>query len=182
MLILSLIIPLVSAIIPLGVAIYSKQNTNKLHFINSFTKIYERTISLRSEISKITQAEIKRDFYYEIDIMLCSRTVRETVLDYLTEMENYFSLILNFFVWKTFKILVSLSFYQRLAVLYSFILIQRELTENKELFKNYIKAVEKMSWLPKINNNINNNDTVNFGGLQYGHSQCSADAEIKIHL
>ena len=58
------------AIISLLVAVYGKQNTNKLHFINSFNQMYHRTFSLRSEISIITQEEKKCDFYYENDLSL----------------------------------------------------------------------------------------------------------------
>ena len=72
--------PYIGAFITLLAAVYAKQNTNKLHFIDSFNEIYRQTFSLRSKISIITQEEKNCNFYYELDTILHSVRVREAIL------------------------------------------------------------------------------------------------------
>lgn len=135
---------------------YTQKNNDKLHFIDMFNEIYTKTFKLRTDISLLSQSIMKCDFYYETDIIMQSKQIQEVILDYLTEMENYFSFAMKISVWKTFKLMTSVAFYQRIASLYSFIYIYRKSTGNNELFKNYVKAVEKMKNIPKIAKNIKN--------------------------
>lgn len=52
---------------------------------------------------------------------------------------------------KSFKKLVSLTFYQRIVSLYPYVIYKRKSTNNVLMFKNYGKAIHKMTKIKKIN-------------------------------
>lgn len=92
-----------------------------------------------------------KSFFYEIDRIWHCEVLRDAVLDYLTEMENFFFLVVDHrSVYCSFEKLMSLALYQRLSVFYGFILRQRSETNNPGLFLNYEKALKEISNMKKI--------------------------------
>lgn len=74
--------------------------------------MYQRTFALRSELNPICQAGNTEDFYYELDRIMHSKDLQDKVLDYLTEMEDFFFLVIDHrSVFSTFEKLMSLPLY-----------------------------------------------------------------------
>ena len=159
------IIAIIAIIVTILLDMFSRTHNDNVHFINLFNKIYSKTFMLRAEISKLTQELSFVDFYYEIDIINSYVNVQEYILDYLNEMENFFYL-LNCRTRPTFNKLVSLAFYQRIVMLYSFILYKKQGIGKVKLFENYCGAVKKMKELEKIECQLNKASQVCYIGIR----------------
>lgn len=123
----------------------------KIKFIEKFNDIYRKTFALRNEISAITQRESGEEYYYELDHAVQNDRVREKILDYLTEMEDFFFLVTKHkSVKKSFESLMSKALYERLSAFYGFILYYRRVTNNKMLFLNYEKVLLQIGGMHKI--------------------------------
>lgn len=128
---------------------------SRSRFIDNFDKLYTKTFSLRQRLTSIVREQIDEDFFYEIDLINRYETVCDEVLDYLTEMENFFFLVVEHrSVFASFEKLMSLALYQRLSVFYGFILRQRITTNNSRLFLNYEEALEQISKMEKIKSQL----------------------------
>ena len=160
-------IALITIVVTILIDIFSREHNDNIRFMDAFNKIYSKTFSLRTEMSRISQKFFSIDFYYEIDIINSNMETQEKILDYMTEAENFFnSIFWHFLTKRTLKKLVSLAFYQRIAMLYSFLLYRRRKTRNEELFKNYCKAVKMMHKIPKVKNQINKSFQVCYIGIR----------------
>ena len=71
---------------------YSKVHDDNVRFLDMFNECYRKTFALRSKLGKTTETCWKIPFYYEYDSIVALDIVGETILDYLTELENFFIL------------------------------------------------------------------------------------------
>ena len=133
--------------------ILSRAGKNRL--IDNFNKMYYRTFELRQEISTITVDGDGEEFFYELDRIIENDKVQEKVLDYLTEMEDFFLVLEHGGAKKPFKKLMSLAIYQRLSALYGYILYHRKTTNNNKLFQNYEKTLNDIKKIRKIKETLN---------------------------
>lgn len=140
---------------------------NNSRLTDAFNKIYIRTFSLREEISRLTNEKNIGDFYYELDTILTIPTVQEYILDYLTELENFFNII----KWPslashTFGKLISKAFYQRIAMLYIYIIYIKNQSGNSKMFVNYCKTVKKMHKHKKIKTQLKEKSKICYVGIR----------------
>ncbi|MCM1426209.1 MAG: ATP-grasp domain-containing protein [Eubacterium sp.] len=142
---------LIALIAPIGVLGWTLENEKRMKLIELFNEKYKHTFSLRAELSNYLFKKDKINFYYELDIILSDSYIEEKVLDYLTEMEDFFLLLPHHFLTKyTFRRLISLAFYQRIVFLFPYILYKRNATGNNNMFTNYEKAINIMKYTDKI--------------------------------
>lgn len=161
------IISLIALIVAIAVPILSREHGDNIRFTDAFNKIYTLTFSLRAKVSGITRKYYQKDFYYELDSICSNVFVEEAILDYLTEMENFFNLISGHFITQqTLNKLVSLAFYQRVAMLYPYVLCKMEMTGNQDMFSNYRKVVKKMKRIGKVAAQIQNVTHVCYVGVR----------------
>lgn len=130
-----------------------RKDNDKIRFTNSFNQIYNKIFSMRKKISDKVLASKGYDFYYELDTVKSHNEIEENVLDHLTEIENFFSLTSgNRKVMKSFEKLVSFAFYQRVIAFYPYILHIKK--NNKDIFTQYGKAINKMKKMKPIKSRI----------------------------
>lgn len=147
----TIVISIFSACISVFLLIWTLENENKMKLIELFNEKYRRTFSLREELSHYLFSKNNMNFYYELDIILSDTYIEERVLDYLTEMEDFFLLLpWHFFAQCTFKRLISPAFYQRIVFLFPYILYKRKATGLNSMFTNYEKAIKLMNQTEKI--------------------------------
>ena len=127
----------------------------KDRLVDSFNKLYYRTFELRQEISAITVEEDGEEFFYELDRITENSKIQEKVLDYLTEMEDFFLVLDHGGAKKPFKKLMSLATYQRLSAFYGYILYHRKTTNNNKLFQNYEETLGLIQKIGKIKETLN---------------------------
>lgn len=146
------IIALISSTICTVVSIFfTVENQANMKFIEKFNEIHYKTFELRLKISKITSKNYGYDFFYELNTILSMDKIEENILDYLTEVENFFSLVMKHRISKkALKKMISFAFYQRIIALYPYILYKRIESNNSNLFKNYGKAVKMMNKMKKV--------------------------------
>ena len=134
---------------------YSKVHDDNIRFLDMFNKYYRKTFALRTEINTITKSYWKIPFYYEYDSIIALDIIEEAILDYLTELENFFSFTRKHtLTQKSFQTFVSYAFYQRIASLYPYILKKQSKTNNPDMFRNYTEMVREMRKMNKIVNQI----------------------------
>lgn len=161
------IISLIAIVISILSMLYIREHDDNIRFLNLFNEIYSKTFSLRTRLNKVTEELWNLPFYYEYDSIVNSDDVEECILDYLTELENFFSFARNHQLAKrSLKILVSYAFYQRLTSLYSYILKKREKLNNPLLFQNYIKTVRLIRKMKHIKNQTLNNNNRYYIGIR----------------
>lgn len=137
---ISIALPVIS-IISIIIVVQREANISQS---KSFHQIYTRTFELRQNISKkFIQKTYGQDFYYELDLIRENDDVQEYVLDYLTEVNNFFQHSRRILARKTLKDLVYPAFYHRLLMIYPYVLSKR--INDSSLFKNYIGGVEILS-------------------------------------
>lgn len=142
------ILALITSILIAGISVARESRTR---FIDNFNKLYTRTFSFRKQMSSLTKVRSNEEFFYEIDRILCSEEIQDSVLDYLTEMENFFFLVIGHrSVYQSFEKLMSLPLYQRLSVFYGYILRLRMESKNYKLFLNYEQALQDIGNMKKI--------------------------------
>lgn len=142
------ILALISSILFFALA---DARNSRTRFLDNFGRIYEKTFSLRNKLSAFTKEEDNEEFFYEIDRIWLNEKLREEVLDYLTELENFFFLVVGHrYVQKSLERLMSLPLYERLLFFYGFILKHRQETKNQRFFLNYEKALLIISKMKKI--------------------------------
>lgn len=149
--IVSALAAVLALVISMLLAGLSVARESRRRFMENFDKLYHKTFSFRQDISCITREQIDEGFFYEIDLINSCEDIRDRVLDYLTEMENFFFLVVGHrSVSRSFEKLMSLALYQRLSVFYGYILRQRTETNNSRLFLNYEKALKQIGKMKKI--------------------------------
>lgn len=137
--------------------IYALTAAREAHtrFVDNFNKLYNSTFSLRDRLSSIVQNHSCEEFFYETDRILECEALRNAVLDYLTEMEDFFFLIIGHrTVYRSFEKLMSLALYERLSAFYGFILRYRRETNNYSLFQNYEEVLLRISKMKKIQSQL----------------------------
>lgn len=151
------IISLIAIVISVLSVLYVREHDDNIRFLSMFNEIYKKTFELRIKLNNITVKHWEIPFYYEYDSIISLSELEEAVLDYLTELENFFTFTKNNWLsQKSLRTLVSYAFYQRTASLYAYILKKRVNTNNPIMFKNYIKMVKSMKNMKKIKKQWNN--------------------------
>ena len=146
-----IVIASISFVASVLVLTWTLENEKRMKLIELFNEKYKHTFSLRTDLSQNLFEKKKINFYYELDIILSDSYIEEKVLDYLTEMEDFFLLLPNHFLTThAFKKLISLAFYQRIVFLFPYILYKRSTTGNSSMFTNYEKAINIMKDTNKI--------------------------------
>lgn len=147
----SIIIALITFATSILALIWNLENEKRMKLIELFHERYRQTFSLRSELSHYLFKKEKINFYYELDIISSDSYIEEKVLDYLTEMEDFFLLLpYHFLTTYAFKKLISFAFYQRVIFLYPYVLYKRSETGINSMFTNYEKAIKIMNNTSKI--------------------------------
>lgn len=139
------------------IAIFSAARESHTRFIDNFNKLYTKTFSLRGHLTPIVREQDGEEFFYEIDRIWHCEALCDEVLDYLTEMENFFFLVVGHrSVYRPFEKLMSQALYQRLSVFYGFILRQRRETNNLKMFSNYETVLKRIGNMKKIRKQLPN--------------------------
>lgn len=147
----NIIIALITFATSIFALIWNLENEKRMKLIELFHERYRQTFSLRSELSNYLFEKEKINFYYELDIISSDPYIEEKVLDYLTEMEDFFLLLpYHFLTTYAFKKLISFAFYQRVIFLYPYVLYKRGETGIYSMFTNYEKAIKIMNKTGKI--------------------------------
>lgn len=161
------IISLVAILISIVSMHYVREHNDNIRFLNLFSEIYNRTFSLRVGLNVTTETLWNIPFYYEYDSIVSSNDIEERILDYLTELENFFFFARkNRLSRKSLRTLVSYAFYQRIASLYSYILKRRIKTSNPICFQNYIKMIRLIKKMKKIKNQTSTNKNKCYIGIR----------------
>ena len=164
--------------------ILSSTREARTRLIDNFNSMYQKTFALRTELNLISQSVSNEDFYYELDRILHCNDVQDKVLDYLTEMEDFFFLVIGHrSVFRSFEKLMSLPLYQRLTTLYGFIIRRRQQTNNTKFFSNYEKALVKIGQMNKIKKQLPKSSNYHYVGIRssdrmYDHSYFQSDITI----
>ena len=176
MLDLSDIIALLAIIVTIAISAYSRERNDNIRFTDAFNKVYARTFSLRKEISKLTNDICLIDFYYELDTINNIPIVQEHILDYLTELENFFNLVAwHLMTTYTLKKLVSRAFYQRIVILYTYVIYIKSQSGNSPMFQNYCKAVKKMHKQKKTKTQLEKITNICYVGIRESDTFFSND-------
>ena len=148
---MAVIVALVTVVVTIVIFIYSSSRESCARLIDNFNNLYQKTFSLRTELSAFSKIEYGEEFFYELDYIQLSSEIQEHLLDYMTEMEDFLFLVIGHrSASKVFEILMSLPLYQRMTAIYGFILKRRSETENHKCFLNYEKTLEKIGKMKKI--------------------------------
>lgn len=138
--------------------------------------MYARTFSLRQEINKMIATQYAEEFYYELDIINDNPIVQEYILDYLTELENFFNLASwHVMTLHTLKRLVSKAFYQRIAILYTYVIYAKSQDGNSKMFQNYCKVVNVMHKQKKNKTPLENDSSICYVGIRETDTEYSND-------
>lgn len=149
--IVTAIAAVVALIISILTVAISTAQESCMRFIDNFDKLYYKTFSLRKKLTSLVEETENEEFFYEIDRIIHSEEIQNEVLDYLTEMENFFFLVIGHqSVYRSFEKLMSFALYQRLSIFYGFILRKRAETNNQRLFLNYEKALMQIRRMKKV--------------------------------
>ena len=142
---------LVAVLVTIIIFLCSSARESRMRLIDNFNKMYQKTFSLRTELSTFSDKEYGESFYYELDNIQLNAEIQEHLLDYLTEMEDFFFLVVGHKSARhTFERLMSLPLYQRLTAVYGFIIKRRLETMYHACFLNYEKALDEISKMRKI--------------------------------
>lgn len=164
---LSNLISIVAIVISFVSIYYSKVHDDNVRFLDMFNECYKKTFALRSKLSKTTETCWKIPFYYEYDSIIALDIMEETILDYLTELENFFSFTRKHWLTKkSFQSFASYAFYQRIASLYPYIIKKRLRTNNPDMFKNYVEIIGEMRKMQKIENQLLENQNKCYIGIR----------------
>lgn len=152
--------------------ILSITRENKNRFIDNFNKMYSLTFNLRNKINEKYSNELhNNEFFYEIDNILDNINVREMVLDYLTEMEDLFFLVVGHkTINKSFEKLMSVAMYERLVFFLGFIYKLRKINNNDKMFLNYVKAIGLIEKMDKIKDYLREKENIVYIGIR--NSDC----------
>lgn len=155
---------------------FTAANEAKTRLIDRFNALYYQTFSLREKLSLTTKENYGEEFFYELDIIAQDNEINEKVLDYLTEMEDFFFIITEHrSVRKHFEKLMSLALYKRLLALYGFIIFCRETTNNPSLFQNYEKVLVQIRHMKKIARLIQQPNRKYYIGIRASDAICAGD-------
>lgn len=146
---------------------YAKEHDDNIRFLNEFNEIYKKTFSVRAKLTQYTDKLWDIPFYYEYDSIVAADEIEEAILDYLTELENFFSFVIKHQLTNgPLKTLMSYAFYQRIASLYSYILKKRLTTKNPAMFQNYTKMIRSITEMKKIKNQLSVNKNKYYIGIR----------------
>ncbi len=146
-----------AVIISILIAMITIARESHTRFTDNFNILYQKTFSLRTQLTSIIQKQEEEEFFYETDRIISCQAAHDRVLDYLTEMENFFFLVVDHrSVYRSFEKLMSLALYQRLMVFYGFILRERRENNNSKMFLNYEEALKKIRNMKKIKGQLPN--------------------------
>lgn len=153
--IISVIGVLIGAIISLTIYMLSGRKGRKDSLVSRFNQTYKNAFSIKEKIEKQLLPEVDKKFYFELDYILNTEDIQEEILDYITEVENYFSTVLGKFkLDNSFKKLSSFALYSRWCSLYGFVIKMRKGIKSKKMFASFINVVNKMEKMDKVKSRI----------------------------
>lgn len=153
--IISVIGVLVGAIISLTIYMLSGRKGRKDSLASRFNQTYKNAFSIKDKIENHRFREIDKKFYFELDYILNTEYIQEEILDYITEVENYFSTVLGKFkLDNSFKKLSSFALYSRWCSLYGFVIKMRKRIKSKQMFASFIDVINKMEKMDKVKSRI----------------------------
>ena len=154
--ILSIVGILISTVISLILYLLTGRKGRKERLTSKFNATYKTSFSIKDAIENLFFLQINNNkFYFELDYILNNRDIQDIVLDYITELENYFSIVLGKFrLDNSFKKLSSFALYSRWCSFYGFIIKMRNKSQNKKMFSNYMRVIDKMESMDKIKSRI----------------------------
>ena len=173
----TVITSLLVGITPLIVFWFTGFRDNKFRLIEKFNLIYQRTFSLRNDLSKICfrQYSIK-EFYYENDLIFDCPDIKDYILDYLTEMEDLFFYAIRFKkLNNVFKKLMSFALYSRLVMFYGFIMKLRKINNDPTMFPNYVAVIKNIEKMKKIQRHIATHESIYYIGIRESEISYSSD-------
>ena len=151
------IIAIMALLVTIIISAVSAAREAHIRFIDKFNTFYQKTFALRNELSTILKKNSTEEFYYEIDRIWHCEDVKDKVLDYLTETEDFLFLVVGHrSVYRSFEKLMSPALYRRLSMFYGFIIRLRQECNNQKLFLNYEKALMRIKHMKKIRNQNSN--------------------------
>ena len=154
--ILSAIGVLISVAISLVLFFLSERKVRKERLTTKFDIAYKKAFSIKRLIEKQMRVDlIDERFYFELDYMLNNEDIQNKILDYITEVENYFSIVVGKYkLDKSFQTLSSFALYSRWCALYGFVMKMREKNKSKQMFRNFINVIDKMEIMEKVKNRM----------------------------
>ena len=166
--IISIIGVAVSAIISVVLYALTGRKGRKERLTSQFNQTYVKSFTVKEKIKSAHSSQaVNNEFYFELDYILNNENVKNIVLDYLTQMENYFSIVLGIVkLDNSFKKLLSFALYSRWCAFYGFIIKMRRINKNKKMFENYTKVVDKMEKMDKIKANIELSHNLYYVGIR----------------
>ena len=97
-----------AVIISILIAMITIARESHTRFTDNFNILYQKTFSLRTQLTSIIQKQEEEEFFYETDRIISCQAAHDRVLDYLTEMENFFFLVVDHrSVYRSFEKLIS---------------------------------------------------------------------------
>jgi len=151
--IVALVLSVLTIIITFKIYLEQRNDNDNIRFTGSYNKIYKEIFSMRKDVTNILKISKQYEFYYELDTIKSHIEIEEKVLDHLTRIENFFTLVgNNKKVTKTFEKLTSYAFYQRIIAFYPYILYVRKNNEN--MFTQIVEVINLMEKMQKIKSRI----------------------------
>ncbi len=154
--IVSATVAVVSLLVSIVLFFLSRRSYHEERLTNKFGDAYRKSFAIREEIGKSNSRLLNnQNFYFEFDYIFNNEAIQSRILDYITDIENYFSIVVDpFKLDKSFKNLSSFALYSRWCSLYGYVIKMRKRYKSSEMFKNFIKVVNKMEKMEKVKNRI----------------------------
>lgn len=177
---ISIISILLSAVISFIIFLLSERKFRKERLVNKFDNTYKKAFLIKNKIeNKKMIPIINNNFHFELDYILNNENLKNEMLDYITEVENYFSVVVGKIkLDSSFKKLSSFALYARWCALYGFIIKMREINNNKKMFNNFTNVINKMEKMDKIKVKISTPANLYYIGIR--NSDCNNQITKKL--
>lgn len=124
---------ILSAIISLTIYMLSGRKGRRDSLTAKFDQTYKNAFIIKDKIEEKNLLPTDNQFFFELDYMMNIEGVREAILDYVTEVENYFAVVLGKYrLDSSFIKLSSFALYSRWSSLYGFVLKMRQKNKSKK--------------------------------------------------
>lgn len=165
---------IISAIISLTIYLLSGRKGRRASLTAKFDQTYKNAFLIRDNIEDKDLLPTGKYFFFELDYMMNIESVREAILNYVTEVENYFAVVLGKYrLDSSFIKLSSFALYSRWSSLYGFVLKMRERNKSKKMFDKFVTVVNKMETMEKVKARIVLPENLYYVGIR------SSDCEAK---
>ena len=164
---------ILSAIISLTIYMLSGRKGRRDSLTAKFDQTYKNAFIIKDKIEEKNLLPTGNQFFFELDYMMNIEGVREAILDYVTEVENYFAVVLGKYrLDSSFIKLSSFALYSRWSSLYGFVLKMRQKNKSKKMFDKFVTVVNKMETMDKVKARIALPEELYYVGIR--GSDCTA--------